>query len=275
MEQFTQAFQQKDTLKQFQVLKEWRKAAPEDPQLYIDWFNFYVFKARHEVIAMTAAPATGGQFSIQDKSGKEVGNLHGEIGYDDKIVQQGIAYIDTGILKFPDRLDMRFGKTFILGQIDNYSGFTNTIIAAFNHGNKIHMKWLWTGGKPLDDPEKFMLSTAQTYINQLYNEGPDQLGHMRSVVQVILKYFPNDVPNLSNLAITYIMDKDYKSALTSLLKAATITPSDSIVLNNIAYCYAQVDDKPNAIKYYQLTVKYGDADAKEFAGKKLKELKGN
>jgi hypothetical protein len=45
------------------------------------------------------------------------------------------------------------------------------------------------------------------------------------------------------------------------------------VLNNIAQGYKLKGDKANAIKYYELTEKYGDERAKEDAKRNIKELK--
>jgi Flp pilus assembly protein TadD len=108
---------------------------------------------------------------------------------------------------------------------------------------------------------------------QLYNAGDSQLNNMKAIAEAVLKYYPDHVENLSNLAITYLIQKDYTNALTPLLKAEKIAPTDYIVLNNIAYCYDTKGDKANAIKYYELTEKYGDERAKQSAKKKLAELK--
>jgi len=197
------------------------------------------------------------------------------VTYKKSFVDKGFHYIDIGIQKFPDRLDMRFGKVYMLGKIDDYDAFTQEIIKAIDYSQKINMKWTWTDNKLVDDPKTFMLGNIQSYVGQLYNLGDKQLNNMKAIAETILKYYPDHVESLSNLAITYILKKDYDNALKPLLKAEIVAPTDYIVLGNIAYCYNGKGDKENAIKYYILTQKYGDTNAKNMATEKLKELQKN
>jgi Flp pilus assembly protein TadD len=94
-----------------------------------------------------------------------------------------------------------------------------------------------------------MLSAEQDYVMQLYEAGDAQVNNMRAIAETVLKYYPDHVENLSNLGITYIINKDYARALEPLLKAGKVAPTDGIILNNIAYCYDLKNDKVNAIKY--------------------------
>jgi tetratricopeptide (TPR) repeat protein len=168
---------------------------------------------------------------------------------------------------------MRFGKIYALGQTANYEAFTNEIITAIEAANQLQHKWVWTNNKPVEEPERFLLGTIQQYVVQLYNAGDEQLNNMRRIAQVVLKYYPGHVESLSNLAITYGLEGDYDKALAALLQAEKIMPRDVIVLNNIATMYEKKGDKLNAIKYFELTARHGDKDAKNAAVKKLKELK--
>ena len=54
------------------------------------------------------------------------------------------------------------------------------------------------------------------------------------------------------------------------MKAKKINPKDYIVLSNIAQAYKLKGDKNNAIKYYELTVKYGDKQQYNTLKSKLK-----
>ncbi|HTE00620.1 MAG TPA: hypothetical protein VK668_15110 [Mucilaginibacter sp.] len=277
---FSQSFReqfkssQNDTAAQSKVLINWNKANPDDPELYVAYYNFYVKKSMREMINLERTQKGEKSFEIKDpKTGKVVGYMNDGATYDLALVEKGFHYIDIGIEKFPSRLDMRFGKVYILGKIEDYQRFTQEIIKTIDYSQKINLKWTWTDNKPVDDPKKFMLSAEQDYVMQLYNAGDSQLNNMKAIAETVLKYYPDDVKNLSNLAITYLIQKDYSNALTPLLKAEKIAPTDYIVLNNIAYCYDAKGDKGNAIKYYELTEKYGDDRSKESAKKKLAELK--
>jgi tetratricopeptide (TPR) repeat protein len=207
------------------------------------------------------------------KTKKVVGYLNDGQTINITVLNKGFKHIDTAIEKYPSRLDMRFGEIYMLGKIPDYNKFTTKLVAAIDYSDKIKTKLLWANGKPVEDPVRFMLDAEQTYITQLYDAGGAELGNMRLVAGTVLKYYTNSVENLSNLAITYMVRKKYEEALEKLLKANKIAPTDYIVINNTGYCYKGLNDKPNAIKYYQLAQKYGNDDSKAYAKKQLEELK--
>ena len=75
------------------------------------------------------------------------------------------------------------------------------------------------------------------------------------------------------MAITYLVQGDSDSGLPYLLKAEKIAPTDAIVLNNIAECYARKKDKENAKAYYQKMINVGTKDDADYARQKIKDLK--
>lgn len=271
---FDKVLKEKDTTAQLQLLHNWQKANPKDAELFIAWFNYYFFASRREVIALTDSTNDLESLEIRDSAGlNTVGYLAADVDFDSTLLEKGFHYIDTGINTWPARLDMRFGKIYVLGQTENYEAFTNEIINTVEVSNQLKNKWIWKNNKPVENGERFLLGTIQEYVVQLYDAGDDQLHRMRRIAQAVLKYYPRHVESLSNLAITYGLQGDYDRALDALLRAEKIMPRDVIVLNNIATMYERKGDKPNAIRYFELTAKHGDKDAKDAAVKKLKELK--
>lgn len=96
---------------------------------------------------------------------------------------------------------------------------------------------------------------------------------MKRIAETVLKYYPDHIESLSNLSIVYLLQKQYDKALEPLLKAEKLDPKDYIVLSNIAQAYKLKGDNKNAIKYYQLTIKHGDEQAKKYARGQIDELK--
>ena len=276
--QFNDLWQKKDTLGQEQLLIKWKSAKPDDPELYVEYFNFYVNKSRTEIVRLDKNPKGDYVLKLMDKdtTKKEpVAYMYDDIYYKPELLKIGYAYIDTGIAKFPRRLDMRFGKVYMLGETKDYDAFTKEIIKTIDYSAVIGNKWTWSDNEPVkDDPNKFMLSNIQGYFIQLNNTGDNaQTVNMKQIAESVLKYYPDNVENLSNLSICYMLSGDFSSALTPLLKAEKFAPKDYIVLNNIAHCYLELKDNKKAIKYYELTEKYGDGDAKALSKKKLIELR--
>ena len=275
-QQFKDLLSKKDTIGEYQLLEKWEIADINDPELYVAYFNYYVNKSKKDVIELGNNPK--GDFAYKltntDTTKKTISYMYGNTYYDPYLLKKGFEYADKGIAKNPTRLDIRFGKVFMFGKLENYKDFTDEIIKTINYSVKINNNWIWTDNKPVDNPKQFMLSSIQSYQEQLYNTNNDELlDNMKQIAEAVLKYYPNHVESLSNLAIVLFFRKDYDKALEELLKAEKLAPTDFIVLNNIAQAYKYKGDSNNAIIYYNLTIKYGDEQAKEYAKRQIEELK--
>lgn len=270
---FAKLAEANDTTGQLNLLKKWSAEKPSDPELFIAWFNHYVFTSRHEVVSLNMGSGGNNGYTITDSSGNTVGSLGSSVKYREEPLKKGLSYIDKGIALYPDRLDMRFGKIYMLGETEDYTSFTSEIVRAIEYAQTIHYKWKWKAGEPLEDSLEFFLGSIQGYVGKLYDTEDDALlPNMRQISETVLKYHPNHVESLSNIAITYVLTGDYDKGLTYLLRAEKVNPKDMIVLNNIAECYKRKGDKANAIIYLKKIIQNGDADEAESARQRLKEL---
>lgn len=276
-QQFNDLVSKKDTSGQEQLLEKWEKTDGNDPELFVAYFNYFVVKSKNEIITLGQNPKGKDVLQImdQDTTKKEpVAFMYGDIHYNPDLLSKGFNWINKGIEKHPNRLDMRFGKIYMFGQIEDYENFTKEIIKTIEYSAINKNKWTWADSKPLDDPKEFMLSSIQNYQLQLYNtENDDLLDNMKRIAETVLKYYPDHIESLSNLSIVYMLQKQYDKALEPLLKAEKINPKDYIVLSNIAQAYKLKGDTKNAIKYYELTLKHGDEQAKKYAQGQIDELK--
>lgn len=265
---------QRDSTKIIPYLQQWEKARPNDPEVYIAFFNHYFSKSKRPVSLIKPGEPPPGHFSLTDSAGNAAGYISDTTIYDSSLVAKAIGSINKGIAKNPQRLDMRFGKIYVLGQTGDYKTFTSELIRTLHYSNTIKSNWKWAGNKPLEDPKKTILGAVQDYIVTLYETNDDALlDNMRSIAETVLQYYPDHVPSLSNIAITHTLQGNHNKALETLLKAEKIAPTDYIILNNIANIYRTQNDKPNAIRYYELVLKYGDDDAKDVATAELKKLR--
>ena len=276
-QQFNDLVSKNDTLGQYQLLEKWEKTDSNDPELFVAYFNYYVIKSKNELITLGQNPKGKEVLQImdQDTTKKEpVGFIYGDTHYNPDLLSKGFDWINKGIEKHPNRLDMRFGKIYMFGQIEDYDIFTKEIIKTIDYSAINKNKWTWSDNKPLDDPKEFMLSSIQGYQIQLYNtENDDLLDNMKRIAETVLKYYPDHIESLSNLSIVFMLQKQYDEALEPLLKAEKLNPKDYIVLSNIAQAYKLKGDTKNAIKYYELTLKYGDEQAKKYAQGQIDEFK--
>ena len=267
-QEFEKLCEKGDTIKQRSLLAKWEKARPNDAELYIAYFNYYVSRSKTEIVTKVSHPAAA---TTKVKS-KQKSGYTSEIGYRPEPLALGFKYINAGMAKYPDRLDIRFGKIYMLGETQKYAQLTQEIVNVINYSTTIQNKWKWTDNKLLEKPEQFMLSAIQEYVAQIFNAGKSQADNMKEIAETVLKFYTKHVESLSDLGIVYTMQGDQNNALKYFLKANAIEPKDFIVLNNIANIYNKKKDTTNAIRYYEQALKYGDTEAKELANKELKRL---
>ena len=271
--QFTDLVAKKDTSAQIKLLKNWEVKNNNDPELYIAYFNYYINKSMDEVLSLDIRQRGKDSLEIRDIDSKTDGHQNSKIMNGGKYLYHGFEYLDKGISKFPSRLDMRFSKILMLEKIKDYKNFTHEIVKTIDDSEIVKNKWLWTDNKPVDEPKKFMLNAIQNWIVQLYNTNDAALrNNMKLISETVLKYYPDHVESLSNLSVVYLLKYDYDKALEVLLKAEKFAPQDHIVLSNIAQAYKLKGDNQNAIKYYKLTIQYGDDKTKEFAKGQIQKL---
>jgi len=271
--EFRKYLDAKDALKQAEILAEWEKSNPKDPELFTSYFNYFFQKARQEFVSLTIEAPKGESFILTDSLGNTAGYMGSKISYDKDAIQQGINKIDEGIALYPNRLDMRFGKIYVLGQLEDWRRFTDEIVKTIQYSKINNNQWTWTNNEKRSDGKEFFLSSLQDYQLDLYHTEDDALlPNMRTIANEILKIYPEHVESLSNLAITYLLTGQYDDGIKALLKAEEINPKDYIVLNNIANGYKLQGNKQNAIKYYEKVIKYGDKNAVRLAEQQIKEL---
>ena len=271
--EFQKYSNENDTINQLKILKEWEKVNPEDAELYTSYFNYYFQKAENSFVSITTEQPDGESFVLTDSLNNNVGYLGSQVQYNLKEIKKGFNKIDEGIGLYPNRLDMRFGKIYVLGKLKDWDKFTDEIIKTVEHSSKNKNEWTWTNNEKLTDGKEFMLAAIQDYQVQLYNtEKDDLLENMRNIANEILKYYPNHIESLSNISITYLLTGEYDKGIEALLKAEKLDPQDFIVLSNIAHGYKLKGDKKKAIEYYKKTIQYGDEQAKQYANQQIKEL---
>jgi tetratricopeptide (TPR) repeat protein len=274
---FNDLVSKKDTVGQLQLLEKWEKTDKDDPELFVAYFNYFVRKSKKEILTLGQNPKGEDVLQImdQDTTKKEpVAFMYGDTYYDPDLLSKGFDWINKGIEKHPNRLDMRFGNIYMFGELEDYENFTKEIIKTIDYSYLNKNKWEWADNKPYKQTSKYFLGDIQNYVLQLYNTENDALlDNMKRIAETVLKYYPDHIESLSNLSIVYMLQKKYDKALEPLLKAEKLNPKDYIVLSNIAQAYKLKGDNKNAIKYYELTLKHGDDQAKKYAQGQIDELK--
>jgi len=271
---FKNLFKNNDTTKIKSLFAEWEKSNPNDPELYTSAMNFYFLNSKQEIISPEREQNNKQSFQLTDITGKVAGYINSNLGYNPEKLSKAMKYANAGIERFPNRLDIRFGKCHMLQQIGDYNNFTKEVIKTIEYSQVNKNIWLWIENKSQEDGESFLLGTIQQYLKELYDTEDDSLlNNMIQISETTLRYYKSNIEILSVISVALLLTKDYDKAIGYLKQAEQINPKDFIVLNNIAQGYKLKGDKDNAIKYYELTAKYGDEQAKQQADQMIKELK--
>lgn len=254
-----------DTTKIKSLLRMWQHFEQDDPQLYVAAFNFYFAQSRREAPASPGFP--------QDA------NLRGDssrvwTSYDPKKVRIAIEWMDQGIRRFPDRLDMYFGKAHALRISHSFDSFLALMPRILSRSVENRNQWQWSDGKVLDSGRRFMLSTMQGYMRELYQtERKELLPVMSQLGASIVKIYPEEVEVLSMTAVSFVLQQQYAQAVAYLKRAEHIRPRDVVVLNNLAEAYRLSGDKDASLRYLQLVELNGNPEQRSTARKQMKALR--
>ena len=100
--QFRTLFDKNDLAGQERLLQNWEKAKPNDPELYVAYFNFYLNKSRKEKLSLTSTPQSKDSLRMTKEDDKNVvAYLGSQMLYEAFNFDKAILYLDKGIEKFP------------------------------------------------------------------------------------------------------------------------------------------------------------------------------
>ncbi len=258
------------------LLQEWLSTSPDDPEVYIGYFNFYFNKARTErvVLSKEENPQHPGFPFAKKDTGQVEGYLSSEITYNQDDITKGLHYIDRGLQKFPTRLDMHLGKLTVLMATERYADVKDCLIDLLAFSKRIENTWLWSGDTELqENPQDFLLSNIQNRVFQLYHHDHEETD--RIIIEVshtMIKHYPNAIFGYNNLAAIYDQNGEYEKALDMLLHAEKTSKDDALVLINIAECYLKMDHTTQAIEYFEKVKQVGTASEQAYAERKLQEM---
>ena len=273
---FLKLLRSKDTAAQRVFLAQWAGIGQQDPEFYVCYANYYTNLAKKEVINMTTVPPAAGEesFTINDSVGNVVGYLRSTTVMDAELSAQSLVWLNKGIARFPQRLDLLFGKVYLFGKLLQYDSFGITLLSAIEKSVDNQFAWQWSKGVALQDGKQFLFSTCQDYIAQLFNaEDSSALLWIEPISLALLEIDPKNVPCTSNLAVSNMMLQRWDEALVHLGKAHALDPKDDIVLANMGYCNLQLRNKAQAKKYYSLLKKSEEPQYQALAKEMLQEVK--
>ncbi len=143
--------------------------------------------------------------------------------------QAAFDAVNQGILAFPGRLDLRFGKIYMCQMIADYGCMRDEILNVIEFSGNSGQSWRWLNDEAKDTV--FMLGVLQNYQKILWDAGQDD--KVKEIADRILDYYPDHVESLNMAAVSYLVRGDWKNAEPYLQNAHKLAPDDEIVQKNL------------------------------------------
>lgn len=271
-EQFLTAFESGNDSTQRVVLDAWKLATPQDAEYFVAEFNYHVNLAYNEVMGILPDPPQGEAFAITDSTGEVVGYMGSYMSWDSVHTDMAVQVIREGIAAHPNRLDMHFGYIHFLGQAKLWEDFAAGIEAVLAQDDANAHGWMWSDNEPFNEPD--FPGFFQDYQVTLFNEqDPSLFPYNIRISNAVLKYYPEDIPSITNLGVIAYYQEDLESATTHFQHALDLDPTDMIVVFNLAYMYETLGEVDKAIATYELALASEDPEASEQAKAIIEELR--
>ncbi len=271
-EKYEKLVDAKDTAALAKLIPEWEKAEGSTGDVYAAWFNYYVLCHMVDGVSLTKIQPEGEALALQDSTGNIAAYLGGHTIVFETGMKLGLAKINEGIAKYPDRLDLAFGKVHLLLDQYRYDEALKELHRVLDRSVVNKNQWKWTNdGIPYKpgDGQVWFRSCLQDYFTQLYNQNLDSVA--LAFADDVIQHYPKSVYFLSNKAAIYSQTGKVKEALDIFVKVHELDPSDDIVTYNIAFLNEKIDKK-KSIKYYRQLLKSKDEGIKADATRALEEL---
>lgn len=218
-------------------LVNWMNETPNDPEVYVGYFNYYLELGREFVTGTYRFPPANGRYLAMTKEDDDeiVGYMYDQIVYDNEYFARAVGIINDGIERFPNRLDMRFGIIHTLQQIGDYEQQADYLQATLRHSKENENLWMWTKNEPTPGTEDFFLSVILDYYSVWFDvSSPTSLQALLDTSRLQIELYPSNVYGYNQVALYYSNSEDHEEAAHYLSIAHELDPTDYIIVNNLA-----------------------------------------
>ena len=198
------------------LITKWEAAFPDDVNMLIAKYNYYLTKSRYEKVEAKDREKFMGEapvLSLKDSTGRPV-NYFREVFFEDEMYGIATAAIDKAIRLSQNDASLRFNKieALIAYEKESPDMATASLKSLLDYNCNSHPSWTW-GSEPFTDADFLGAVTDFCYV--FFKIGsPASYESFRSISEKILAYYPKNEVALNNLGTYYMVaKKDYKTAL--------------------------------------------------------------
>lgn len=250
------------------LLDKWEKAFPEDIDMLVGKFNYYLAKSAYaEVVSKPQERFLGEKpvISLKDSLGNDVRYFQ-VTSYEDSLFAMSSQAIDKAIKLSPDRLDLRYCKiTALLAyEKDSPDMATAALSSLIDYNGTSHPAWQYG-----DEPAEAGLfeDGIQEYCASLYSIGsPASFESFRSLSEKMLKYSPGSSVFMTNLGTYYFVARnDNKTAMKYYNKVLKKEPDNYTAIKNSVLMARKDKNLKLEKKYLPMLAKYSPDEAEKMS----------
>lgn len=217
------------------LLQRWEKDYPEDTDMLLGKFSYYLTKSQSSSIEVIDAQKYLGDtpaLTLKDSLGRDV-NYFQVINYDDELFGKATQAIEKAIELNPDRLDLRLFKiSSLIGyEKDSPDMALAGLKALIDYNGHSNPVWEYPG---VESSEDLFPSVMQEYCYAFFKIGtPHCFEAFKELSEKMLAYYPGNPVYMTNIGSYYLVFKhDSKSALKMYNKVLKKNPDDYTAIKN-------------------------------------------
>ena len=275
LDEFTKLLNQKNSDEKIEkMLTQWESENPDDVDLYIAYYNYYVNKAKKNGLTdcyEISEDYYGEYLALNDKDGNFVCYELMYTFYDDELSAKAFEYFDKGIELYPNRLDLRFGKTYFCYLREEYDREYSVLEEAVEYGKIINNQWLWSNNEKCEDD--FMKETIHEYVSYFFDDiNPKKLEYVKKFSELFVKNYLENPVAYNDLGLYYVYKSDFVNVKKYFEEAFKYDDTDLVVAYNLGYINYQLNDIEAEKKYFTFVADANDENYSKLANKMLEKI---
>lgn len=218
------------------IINRWEAAAPEDPEVYVARFNYWLSKSAAESVVITRPQkrylGNDPVMTLKDSLGRDVYYFE-DVNYDDEAFGEALKAIDRAIELNPQEISYRFGKiTSIMDYEKESPDMTAaeifSLIDDYQAGGEG-----WTYAGETLTQELFCQGISEYCYRFFRTASPASYEYFLEISEKMNKLYPDEVVFIDNIGSYWQVNGDSRKALRYYRKALKIDPEDYAANNNI------------------------------------------
>ena len=218
------------------LLQRWGKDYPDDTDMLLGKFSYYLTKSQSSSIEVKDAAKYLGNapaLTLKDSLGKDV-NYFQVMSYDDELFGKATQAIEKAIELNPYRLDLRLFKisSLINYEKDSPDMALAGLKALIDYNGHSHPKWEYPD--VVEAGDDLFPSVMQEYCYAFFKIGtPHCFEAFKELSEKMLGYYPDNTVYMTNIGSYYLVYKhDSKAALKMYNKVLKKSPDDYTAIKN-------------------------------------------